>query len=147
MPAIGSLPALPHAPSFPPWLRLVGLKAAAAEWTAAVEAWARAEVASHAGVAPDLLATWRDTLDALAAGYAMSLQRLDRALLQHGLERIACVGLPFDPETMEVVEVVKEEGRSATEVLDEVRPGYRRHERLFRPAQVRVARGASEVRE
>jgi molecular chaperone GrpE len=41
---------------------------------------------------------------------------------------------------MEVAEVVREEGRASTEVLDEIRRGYRWHGRLFRYAQVRVAK-------
>jgi molecular chaperone GrpE (heat shock protein) len=41
---------------------------------------------------------------------------------------------------MEVAEVVSEPGRTGTEVLEEVRRGYRWRGRVFRPAQVRVAR-------
>jgi molecular chaperone GrpE len=84
----------------------------------------------------------REALEAVAAGYAMSLARLDRALEQHGFERIACAGLPFDPETMEAVDAVKEPGRTGSEVLAEIRPGYRLDGRLYRAAQVRVARPA-----
>jgi molecular chaperone GrpE len=84
----------------------------------------------------------REALEAVAAGYAMSLSRLDRALEQHGFERIACAGLPFDPETMEAVEAVKESGRTRSEVLAEIRPGYLLEGRLYRAAQVRVARPA-----
>jgi molecular chaperone GrpE (heat shock protein) len=76
----------------------------------------------------------------VVTGYTMSLQRIDRALQQHDLEPMICVGEPFDPECMEVVEVVNDPGRSGTEVLEEVRRGYRWHDRLFRCAQVRVSR-------
>ena len=87
----------------------------------------------------------RQFIISLVTGYTMSLQRLERTLDQHGLEAITAVGLPFDPETMEVVEVVHEPGRTASEVTDEVRRGYRWQGRLFRCAQVRVARpSASE---
>ncbi len=88
---------------------------------------------------PSLL---RSKVDALLVGYDMSLQRLDRALLLHGLEPIPCVGEPFDPELMEVAEVVRDPGRQDTAVLDEVRRGYRWRGRLFRYAQVRVVRPA-----
>ena len=83
----------------------------------------------------------KQTLDALLVGYRMSLQRLERAMTQFGLEAIDCVGEPFDPEIMEVAEVVREEGREGTEVLDIVRPGYRWQGRLFRYAHVRVVKG------
>jgi molecular chaperone GrpE len=77
----------------------------------------------------------------LVAGYAMSLQRIERALARHGLESIQVVGRPFDPERMEVVEAVPGSGRPAGEVLEEVRRGYFHNGRVFRFAQVRVAKG------
>jgi molecular chaperone GrpE len=83
----------------------------------------------------------RAFLDSVITGYTMSLQRLDRALQQHGLEAIPCVGRPFDPERMEVLEVTTDSGRPANEVLDEVRRGYLWDGRVFRFAQVRVAKG------
>jgi molecular chaperone GrpE len=86
----------------------------------------------------------RQFFTGVVTGYTMSLQRIDRALQQFALEPIACVGQPFDPEIMEVVEVVNEPGRSGTEVLEEVRRGYRWRGRLFRYAQVRVARGVNQ---
>lgn len=81
-----------------------------------------------------------EQIDAMATGYRMGVQRLERAIRQAGLESIDCVGQPFDPETMEVAEVVRDSERGTTEVLDEVRRGYRWQGRVFRCAQVRVAR-------
>jgi molecular chaperone GrpE len=82
----------------------------------------------------------RQFLTSVITGYTMSLQRLDRALAAHDLQVIQSLGEPFDPECMEVVEVVAEPGRVGTEVLEEVRRGYLWRGRLFRHAQVRVAR-------
>lgn len=82
----------------------------------------------------------RQKVDALFSGYDMSVQRVQRALEQNGLERIACAGQPFDPETMEVAEVVRDPARGGTEVIDELRPGYRWRGKLLRYSQVRVAR-------
>jgi molecular chaperone GrpE len=79
-------------------------------------------------------------LDSVITGYTMSLQRVERALQQHGLETIPTVGRPFDPEQMEVLEAASSSGRPANEVLDEVRRGYLWRGRIFRYAQVRVAR-------
>jgi molecular chaperone GrpE len=79
-------------------------------------------------------------LDSVITGYTMSLQRVERALQQHGLEAIPSVGRPFDPEQMEVLEAVSNSGRPANEVLDEIRRGFVWHGRVFRFAQVRVAR-------
>jgi molecular chaperone GrpE len=82
----------------------------------------------------------RQVLTSLLAGYGMGLQRVDRALEQHGLERIPAVGEPFDPELMEVLEAADNTGRPPGEVLAEVRRGYLWRGRVFRFAQVRVAR-------
>lgn len=82
----------------------------------------------------------RQFLESLIGGYTMSLQRLERALQQSGLEAIPAAGQPFDPELMEVVEAANGTGRPPGEVLEEVRRGYLWRGRVFRYAQVRVAR-------
>jgi molecular chaperone GrpE len=82
----------------------------------------------------------RQWLDGVLAGYAMSLQRVERALLQEGLEPIAATGRPFDPEQMEAVEIVTATDRPAGEVLAELRRGYLWKGGVFRYAQVSVAK-------
>jgi molecular chaperone GrpE len=83
----------------------------------------------------------RQLLASLVTGYTMSLQRIERALRQHGLEAIPTAGERFDPERMEVVEAVADSGRPSGEVIEEVRRGYLWNGRVFRYAQVRVAKG------
>lgn len=87
-----------------------------------------------------LAARVRKQLESLLTGYNMSVARIARTLVQLGLEPIPCVGEPFDPERMEVVEVVGDSGRPGGEVIDEVRPGYLWRDKVFRYAQVRVAK-------
>ena len=136
-----SLPAPPLAALQPPavhvrlpfWARWLGLQAKIEQALAPLREW-------QPPAPPDDSARLRQQVDALLVGYEMSLQRLQRALEQHSLERIACVGEPFDPETMEVAEVVRDPERGGTEVIGEVRPGYRWRGKLLRYAQVRVAR-------
>jgi molecular chaperone GrpE len=82
----------------------------------------------------------REFAESMTTGYGMSLRRAERALEQHRLEPIPSVGSPFDPELMEVVEVVPDSGRPAGEVVGEVRRGYVWNGRVFRYAQVRVAK-------
>jgi molecular chaperone GrpE len=118
----------------PLWARLFGLQGKVDRALAPLRAWQAAALPSED------IARMRQKVDALVVGYDMSLQRLVRALDQHALERIACVGEQFDPETMEVAEVVRDPERTGTEVVGEVRPGYRWRGRLLRYAQVRVAR-------
>jgi molecular chaperone GrpE len=118
----------------PLWARLFGLQATVDRALLPLRAW------QGATPPPEEVARIRRQVDALLVGYDMSLQRIVRTLDQHALERIACVGEPFDPETMEVAEVVRDPERTGTEVIGEVRPGYRWRGRLLRYAQVRVAR-------
>jgi len=82
----------------------------------------------------------RQLLGSLVTGYRMGLQRVERALEQQGLEPIFATGTPFDPERMEVLEAVADTGRPPGEVIEEVRRGYLWRGRVFRFAQVRVAR-------
>jgi len=82
----------------------------------------------------------RSSIDGLIAGYRMSLARVERILEQYELTPIATEGEAFDPEYMEVVEVVGDSGQPAGTVLEEVRRGYVRDEVVFRYAQVKVAR-------
>ncbi len=82
----------------------------------------------------------RQLCDSLLTGYRMSLQRIERALEQQGLEPIESVGEMFDPEQMEAVAVVTEGDYAPGTVVEELRPGYRWRGRVFRYAQVSVAK-------
>ena len=126
--------------ALPFWAELFGLGSRVRHAAAPLREWARARAGAATVNVPD---STRELAESLSVGYAMSLQRLDRAIEQQGLESIDCVGYPFDPEIMEVAEVVKEEGRQSTEVLEVVRAGYIWRDKLFRAAHVRVARPAT----
>lgn len=80
-------------------------------------------------------------LASLVTGYTMGIQRIERALRRHGLEPIPTVGEGFDPERMEALEPVAGSGHPEGEVVEEVRRGYLWNGRVFRYAQVRVAKG------
>jgi molecular chaperone GrpE len=121
----------------PHWAKWFGLAELIDKQLAPLHAWHAAQ-SQRAVVEPDQ--RQRQILESLLVGYQMSMQRIERALEQYGLETIACAGEPFDPETMEVAEVVRENGRAGTIVLDEIRRGYTWQGRLFRYAQVRVAK-------
>jgi molecular chaperone GrpE len=139
----------PPASARPPWwARWFGGRADAAaasfaawkaEWTAQVRRVRQARL-ERLRLARDIAERARQATAATAAGYAMTLQRVERAMAQHGLEAIPTVGERFDPEQMEVLEVVLDSGRASGEVVEEVRRGYMRQGRVFRYAQVRVAK-------
>lgn len=121
----------------PYWARWLGLDAVVEAQIAPLRAWRPTLPPPRTDESAQ---RFRQALDAMLVGYRMSMQRIERALEQYGLEAIDCVGQPFDPEIMEVAEVVRDEGRTSTEVLQVIRRGYRRRGKLFRYAQVRVAK-------
>jgi molecular chaperone GrpE len=112
------------------WARLFGLGRTIADQQSTITALRQQLAADRS----------RQVLASILTGYTMSLQRVERALRQQGLEPIPAVGQPFDPERMEVLEVVADSGRPSGEVVGEVRRGYLWRGRVFRFAQVRVAK-------
>ncbi len=131
-------PAMPEAPALSLWGRLRGGSPSAA-WHAWVETMrARAEALGEDHAAAQ--ERFRPVLAGLADGYALGLRRVERALPQYALEPIECVGEPFDPELMEVVEVVGDSDAPSGTVVSVVRAGYRVGDTVFRFAQVAVAR-------
>jgi molecular chaperone GrpE len=83
----------------------------------------------------------------LRQGVELTRDDLMRVLAKYGVERYHALGKPFDPEWHEAVHVVPARalGVEPGTVVEVVQPGYRRRddahgERLFRPAQVVVAK-------
>ncbi len=66
---------------------------------------------------------------------AVTAQQFLDVLRAEGVERIKTEGKEFDPHLMEAIDTVDGE---AGKVIEEVRAGYRLHDILLRPAQVRV---------
>jgi molecular chaperone GrpE len=129
-----SLPTPPAAGKPGLFARLAGTPATLADWTReAVAADAqRTATAAEAG------AKLSPLLAGLADGYTMSLRRVEKALEAAGLVAIPTVGRAFDPELMEVVEVVA--GGGSGVVVDEVRRGYTKNAGVVRFALVKVSR-------
>lgn len=86
------------------------------------------------------LLKFTSSFDGLLTGYDMSLARIDRVLQQFEVEAIPAEGERFDPDYMEVIEVVEDPEFEAGCVVEEVRRGYRWRGQIFRYAQVKVAR-------
>lgn len=75
-------------------------------------------------------------------GLSLAIRQLKEGLASQGLERIETLGLTFDPEVMECVEVSQgEEGK----ILGQARAGYKLNGRVLRVAQVKV--GKAEIEE
>jgi len=78
--------------------------------------------------------------EAWVEGIAAIDRKLRQLLESEGVTAIdASAGTPFDPREHEAVVNVPGTGRSAGEIVDELRRGYRLRERVIRPALVAVA--------
>ena len=72
-------------------------------------------------------------------GFDLIYRRLWGALHKLGLRRIEAEGKAFDPHQHQAVERVESREHPDGSVLTELAPGYKFHERVLRPAMVRVA--------
>jgi molecular chaperone GrpE len=78
--------------------------------------------------------------DAWLKGIKLTLQQLDELLASQGVSPIESVGKPFDPSLHEAIGHEESDEHPEDTVVTEVRKGYRLHDRVVRPALVRVAR-------
>jgi molecular chaperone GrpE len=86
--------------------------------------------AKHAGA--------KDRHGELVEGIGMVQRNLEAALESVGVERIDCVGRPFDPALHEAVEKVQGESQDGDMVVGEMRPGFTFRGQLLRPSMVKV---------
>jgi molecular chaperone GrpE len=77
-------------------------------------------------------------------GLLLTFQRLRETLASAGVEPLEAVGARFDPNLHEAVGTEESSEHLEGTVLDELRRGYRIHDRVLRPALVRVARRPPE---
>jgi len=82
--------------------------------------------------------------DPLMSGVTLVHQQLIEILGREGLAPIDTAGAAFDPHRHEAVEVVRDSGREAGTILQEMQKGYTFRDRLIRPALVRVAGGPDD---
>lgn len=75
----------------------------------------------------------------LKTGVEMILRQIQELLRSGGVNRVPAVGQPFDPNVHEAVARFEDSEVEEPTVSDEMQAGYRMHERLIRPAIVRVA--------
>jgi molecular chaperone GrpE len=71
-------------------------------------------------------------------GVEMTMQQLCQLLHRHGIESQECLGKPFDPHQHEAVSVRHAPGQPDRAILEVYHRGYRRGEKVFRPAKVVV---------
>ncbi len=72
----------------------------------------------------------------VAAGIQLIWKQLSEVLQSQGLKRMTTEGKPFNPDYHEAVDQVEEEGPEI--VVKEITPGYTLHDRVLRPAKVKI---------
>jgi molecular chaperone GrpE len=70
-------------------------------------------------------------------GLKVSVNMFLDTLKSEGIVRLKTIGEKFDPETMECIQI--EDGEDG-KVIEELRAGYMIHDKLLRPAQVKVGK-------
>ena len=74
----------------------------------------------------------------LRQGVEMTLRQLRLLLLGHGMESEESLGQPFDPHRHEAVSQRRDPAQPDHAILEVFERGYRRGEKVFRPAKVVV---------
>ena len=78
--------------------------------------------------------------DAWIKGVRLTLLQLEELLAAQGVSPIEAIGQPFDPSQHEAIGHEESSEHPEDTVVTEVRRGYRLHDRVVRPALVKVAR-------
>ncbi len=83
-----------------------------------------------------------EPLERLLAGVEMTQRELNTVFDRHFIVKIDPLGEPFDPHLHEAMFEIPDPEAAAGTVLQVLQAGYRLRDRLLRPAQVGIAKGA-----
>lgn len=79
------------------------------------------------------------SFESLVEGVRLTLRQLGDILEREGVQQIKAAGEQFDPAYHEAVMRVETDDYPENTVIDEFQPGYIQHDRVIRPAKVRVS--------
>ncbi|MBL8060517.1 MAG: nucleotide exchange factor GrpE [Chthonomonas sp.] len=77
--------------------------------------------------------------DSIMQGVTMIEKQFRSALESANVQRIVSIGEHFDPHLHEAVETVASDDVEPNTVIEVLSPGYRLHDRVIRPARVKVS--------
>ena len=81
-----------------------------------------------------------ERLKGFVSGLEATAREIDKVFAQHGISRIAAMGLPLDPHQHQaMIEVPSTDAEPGT-IVQELQAGYMIKDRLLRPAMVAVAK-------
>jgi len=87
------------------------------------------------------------TVEQLRTGVELIVKQMEDVLRQLNVVAVPALGEEFDPRQHEALGSVERADLPDQQVAEEVRRGYRLHERLLRPALVRVAHNPKQINE
>ncbi len=110
------------------------------------------------GFARDVLSVWdnlsravdaipenlreEDSMKGLVTGIEATKRELEKVFGQHGVTRIAAIGLPLDPNQHQAMMEIPSSDHEPGTVIQEMQSGWMIKDRLLRPAMVGVAKKA-----
>lgn len=81
----------------------------------------------------------------LHSGVELIIKQMEEILRQLHVKPVATIGEPFDPHQHEALGTVERDDLPDHSVAEEIRRGYKLHNRLLRPAMVRVASNTKQT--
>ena len=85
-------------------------------------------------------ASWKKAWASLQQAVFILLTHFEKLLEQAGIQRVSTLGAALDPVSMVAVAIVPAEGQPANIVVEEIAPGYRWHDEVLRPAEVKITK-------
>lgn len=85
------------------------------------------------------------SLDHLRAGVIGTARSFEQALMSVGVEPIASIGMKFDPEIHEAVDMVAVNAEDDGKIVAEYSSGYKFGDKLLRPARVQVGKSMAHT--
>ena len=81
-----------------------------------------------------------EKMKGLAVGIEATQRELEKVFKQHGIERIAAVGLPLDPNQHQAMIEIPSADQEPGTIVQEMQSGWMIKDRLLRPSMVGVAK-------
>ncbi|MBD2841804.1 nucleotide exchange factor GrpE [Erythrobacter rubeus] len=81
-----------------------------------------------------------EKMKGLVVGLEATQRELEKVFKQHGIERIAAMGLPLDPNQHQAMMEVPTDDKEPGTIVQEMQSGWMIKDRLLRPAMVGVAK-------
>lgn len=84
------------------------------------------------------------SLEQLRTGVDLILKQMEEALRGLNVQPVEAVGTQFDPRVHEALGSVESAEHPDHQVLEEIRRGYKLHDKLLRPALVKIATNSAQ---